>query len=228
MAWTAPATAVANTFLTAAFWNTQVRDNLLETAPAKAAVAGDTFYATAANAIARLPAGANGSLSQMAAGIPSWLAPVAYRMPRGNAAGNLMEYVASLNLAKAPVYARSAAPVNLGANPTLASIVTQSYTNVGGLCLVWWWMQTKEDKAGSAEVRHYGKPSYASVAIGDQLEIRGFSNGASQQWNGLSGFVAHTPGAGTQNYTVDGMYLSATTSGTPTAVAQLLIVELAP
>jgi hypothetical protein len=36
MAWTTPLTAVANTALTAAQWNASVRDNLLETAPAKA------------------------------------------------------------------------------------------------------------------------------------------------------------------------------------------------
>lgn len=36
MAWTAPMTAVANTAFTAAQFNTHVRDNLLETAPAKA------------------------------------------------------------------------------------------------------------------------------------------------------------------------------------------------
>lgn len=36
MAWTAPMTAVANTPFTAAQFNTHVRDNLLETAPAKA------------------------------------------------------------------------------------------------------------------------------------------------------------------------------------------------
>lgn len=36
MAWTAPMTAVSNTAFTAAQFNTHVRDNLLETAPAKA------------------------------------------------------------------------------------------------------------------------------------------------------------------------------------------------
>ena len=34
MAWTAPMTAVSGSVLTAAQWNTNVRDNLLETAPA--------------------------------------------------------------------------------------------------------------------------------------------------------------------------------------------------
>jgi hypothetical protein len=45
-------TAVANTAFTAAQFNTYVRDNLLETAPAKASAAGQYFVATAANQIA--------------------------------------------------------------------------------------------------------------------------------------------------------------------------------
>src|SRR4030095_2231444 len=52
MAWTAPVTAVANLIFTAAQWNTGVRDNLNETAPAKATVAGRIIVSTAANAVA--------------------------------------------------------------------------------------------------------------------------------------------------------------------------------
>jgi hypothetical protein len=56
MAWTAPMTAVANTVFTAAQFNTHVRDNLLETAPAKASAAGQLFVSTGLNAIvARTP-----------------------------------------------------------------------------------------------------------------------------------------------------------------------------
>lgn len=59
MAWTAPMTAVASTVFTAAQFNTYVRDNLNETAPAKATVAGQIFVSTAANSIAaRTPAAA--------------------------------------------------------------------------------------------------------------------------------------------------------------------------
>lgn len=59
MAWSVPLTAVSNATLTAAQWNASVRDNLLETAPAKATTAGSLFVATGANAIAeRIPAGA--------------------------------------------------------------------------------------------------------------------------------------------------------------------------
>jgi hypothetical protein len=52
MAWTAPFTASANTAFTAAQFNTVVRDNLNETAPAKATTAGRIFVTTGANAIA--------------------------------------------------------------------------------------------------------------------------------------------------------------------------------
>jgi hypothetical protein len=45
-------TAVANAVFTAAQFNAHVRDNLLETAPAKATTAGGYFVATGANAIA--------------------------------------------------------------------------------------------------------------------------------------------------------------------------------
>lgn len=49
-------TATAGNVLTAALWNANVRDNFLETAPAKATTAGSIFVATGANAIAqRIP-----------------------------------------------------------------------------------------------------------------------------------------------------------------------------
>lgn len=52
MAWSTPLTAVANATLTAAQWNASVRDNLNETAPAKATGAAQIFVSTGANAIA--------------------------------------------------------------------------------------------------------------------------------------------------------------------------------
>lgn len=59
MSWSTPLTAVSNATLTAAQWNASVRDNLLETAPAKATAAGRIFVTTAANAIAeRVPSSA--------------------------------------------------------------------------------------------------------------------------------------------------------------------------
>lgn len=53
MAWSVPLTAVSNATLTAAQWNASVRDNLLETAPAKATTATGIFVATGTNAIAQ-------------------------------------------------------------------------------------------------------------------------------------------------------------------------------
>lgn len=65
MAWTVPLTAVSNATLTAAQWNATVRDNLLETGPAKATAAGRFFATTAANTIAeRIPSTATVTTAQ--------------------------------------------------------------------------------------------------------------------------------------------------------------------
>ena len=57
MAWTAPMTAVDNTAFFAAEFNTHVRDNLLETAPAKASAVGSFFVGVGTNEISeRTPA----------------------------------------------------------------------------------------------------------------------------------------------------------------------------
>ncbi len=52
-------TATSGSVFTAAQFNTYVRDNLLETAPAKATAAGQLFVSTAANAIAARTVGAD-------------------------------------------------------------------------------------------------------------------------------------------------------------------------
>jgi hypothetical protein len=52
MAWTAPLTWVSGAVLTAAQLNQQVRDNMNETAPAKATAANQLFVSTGVNAIA--------------------------------------------------------------------------------------------------------------------------------------------------------------------------------
>lgn len=65
MAWTTPMTAVAGNTLTAADWNTHVRDNLLETSPAKATTAGSLFVGNGANTIVeRIPTNAEVSTSE--------------------------------------------------------------------------------------------------------------------------------------------------------------------
>lgn len=51
MTWTAPMTATLNGTVTAANWNTHVRDNLLETEAAKASLAARHFVAAGANSI---------------------------------------------------------------------------------------------------------------------------------------------------------------------------------
>lgn len=52
MAWTAPMTAIAHSVFSAAQFNTHIRDNLLETAPAKATQSGTIFCGTGPNGIA--------------------------------------------------------------------------------------------------------------------------------------------------------------------------------
>ena len=55
--WTAPATWVAGAVLTAGQLNTHLRDNMLETYPAKVTTQADIAYATGANSLTRLPKG---------------------------------------------------------------------------------------------------------------------------------------------------------------------------
>lgn len=57
MAWSTPRTWVTNEVISASIMNTHVRDQLLETAPAKVTTANDIVYATGPNALARLGRG---------------------------------------------------------------------------------------------------------------------------------------------------------------------------
>ena len=70
--WTTPRTWVAAEIVTAALMNTHVRDNLLETSPAVATVAGDTVHADGANSLARLAVGSAGAIYVVDNGVPSW------------------------------------------------------------------------------------------------------------------------------------------------------------
>ncbi len=83
MPWTAPRTWTTGEIVTAAMMNTHVRDNLLETAPAKAVAAGDLFYATGMNAITRLPPGTAWQILRMnsAGSAPEWTNPPAIYVP---------------------------------------------------------------------------------------------------------------------------------------------------
>lgn len=73
MAWTAPMTAIAGNAFTAAQFNTHIRDNLLETAPAKATASGRYMVTTGANAIAeRVPSEATIATSQDLSTTGTW------------------------------------------------------------------------------------------------------------------------------------------------------------
>ena len=74
MAWTAPLTWTTGQIVTAANLNQQIRDNLLETASAKAAAAGDVFVATGANAIKKVTKGTTKQVFRMKtdASEPEW------------------------------------------------------------------------------------------------------------------------------------------------------------
>lgn len=72
MSWTTPKTWTVGEILTAADMNSQLRDNLLETAVGKVTTAGDTVYATGANALARLAKGTAGQWLKQGASFPEW------------------------------------------------------------------------------------------------------------------------------------------------------------
>ena len=72
MAWTAPRTWVTAEIVTSGLLNTHVRDNMLQTAVAKATTADDLLYASGANALARLGIGANARLLTVVSGLPAW------------------------------------------------------------------------------------------------------------------------------------------------------------
>lgn len=71
MAWTSPRTWVSGEVVSAALLNAHLRDNLLETAPAKVTTAGDVVYANGANSLARLAANA-GKLLHSSSTAPYW------------------------------------------------------------------------------------------------------------------------------------------------------------
>ena len=93
MAWTAPRTWVAFEIPTAGTLNTHIRDNLLATEAAVITTAGDLAYASAANALARLPRGTSGQYLQVAAGVPGW-ASVVSGHPYISGAANLTNVTA--------------------------------------------------------------------------------------------------------------------------------------
>ena len=76
MAWTTPRTFVSLETVTAAIFNTHLRDNLLETSAATATTAGDLVYADAANSMgSRLGIGAAHGLLVSTGSAPVWRVP---------------------------------------------------------------------------------------------------------------------------------------------------------
>mgnify|MGYP001609395771 FL=1 len=73
-------TWVVGEILTAALLNTHLRDNLLETGVAKVTTKGDSAWATAATAMARVAAGGDGEVlifdSAQTAGVTSSMGPI--------------------------------------------------------------------------------------------------------------------------------------------------------
>lgn len=91
MAWTAPRTWVTSEVVSAAVMNTHVRDNLLQTAPAKVTTAGDIVYASGANALSRLAAGATGTVLTGGTS-PSWSDQIDGDLKLDTSSGHLKLY----------------------------------------------------------------------------------------------------------------------------------------
>lgn len=73
MVWNAPATVTTGQVMTSAFWNQQVRDNMLETSAAVVTTAGDIAYADAANSMgAKMGIGSAGGRVVSTGSIPVW------------------------------------------------------------------------------------------------------------------------------------------------------------
>lgn len=73
MTWSDPFVAVQGQLMTAAFWNAQVKDNMLETSAAAAVAAGDLIYADGVNSMgSRLAIGAAGAILVSTGSAPVW------------------------------------------------------------------------------------------------------------------------------------------------------------
>lgn len=96
MAWTTPRDWDVLEPLTASLLDEQLRDNLLETAPAKVLAPGDLVVGSGVNEIERLASLGPGALvTHASGGAPEWLTGTAERFLRINAAGNGVEWVPS-------------------------------------------------------------------------------------------------------------------------------------
>lgn len=87
MAWTAPRTWTTGEIVTAALLNTHLRDNLLETAPAKVTTAEDMIVGAGANNLKRVAVGSNGQIWGVSAGVVGWVSGGASGAAGGALAG---------------------------------------------------------------------------------------------------------------------------------------------
>lgn len=176
--WTAPRTWVLGEIVTAAQMNTHVRDDLLETAPAKVTTAGDIVQATAANTLARLGLGTALQIPRVNAGVTA----LEYHTP---AAADLTTTAvwqdADQNGGKILVYQGSQA----GVTTTFASAAITwpvTMTGAGGVCA--FFNQYDTDNAMTAVMNgrnpsttgctlHYGLVSGTSTIVYYQVLLIG-------------------------------------------------------
>lgn len=104
--------------MTAALMNVHLRDNLNETAPAKVTTAGDTVYATAANALARLAIGAANQLlrTNAEATAPEWMTPIWLPLAGGTMSGETIFADQLATRPKLKDYSEATVAANTGAS----------------------------------------------------------------------------------------------------------------
>ena len=187
--WTAPRTWTTGEIVTAAILNAHVRDNLLETAPAKVTTQGDLVYATAANTIARLAKGTARQQLAMNAGAtaPEWVSSLQSLM---TAQGDLV-YASSANtparLAKGT--ASQLLRMNSGATaPEWATVATPEWSKVSSGAL-----------ASVTEIDCTSLSGYKRYRM--RLQIHASSNNG-----GMGPITARVNSQTTANYTYIGVY----------------------
>ena len=87
MAWTNPRTWAVGENVTAALMNTHVRDNMLQTAPARVTTQGDIVFASGANALSRLGIAAVNKVLVGGANTPAWSDTVCEASNKGQLVG---------------------------------------------------------------------------------------------------------------------------------------------
>ena len=109
MAWTTPRTWTTGEIVTAAYMNTHVRDNLLETSPAKITTTGDLIVGNGPNALKRLGIGSAYSVLSVNAGGTD----AAWSNPHLNDYSNHLPYAATGGTTTAYTVTLSPAPTSM-------------------------------------------------------------------------------------------------------------------